>query len=361
MLAALAIFVVGCSSSGESVPPPGDPSGLTTGSGEQLVGLAPGTITQDNYDKAKVAEPFATKLADLVDQNRLGTNFVWLLVTGFLVMFMQAGFALVETGFTRAKNAMHTMSMNFMVYGIGIVGYFLVGFGFAFGGARDHRRDATSADRAARATMLRDHHRRHDLGPPRHDRVRAVRVALRRRRHRVLPVPARVHGHRRHHPDRLDGRALALEAVRPLRPLRFGDPVPVLRNWTWGGGWLSPARAKSALASATRTSPDPASSTRIGGWCALAGAMVIGPRIGTYVKTARHCRCRATTRSWRSSARSSLPSAGSASTRDRRFGASGNGALRIGIVAVVTLLASGFGAARRCSTPCGPRASRTRA
>ena len=36
-------------------------------------------------------------------------------MTGFLVMFMQAGFALVETGFTRAKNAAHTMSMNFMV------------------------------------------------------------------------------------------------------------------------------------------------------------------------------------------------------------------------------------------------------
>ena len=61
-------------------------------------------------------------------------NFVWLLVTGFLVMFMQAGFALVETGFTRAKNAMHTMSMNFMVYAIGMIGFFLVGFAIAFGG-----------------------------------------------------------------------------------------------------------------------------------------------------------------------------------------------------------------------------------
>ena len=41
----------------------------------------------------------------MVDQNRLGINFMWTLVTGFLVMFMQAGFALVETGFCRAKNA----------------------------------------------------------------------------------------------------------------------------------------------------------------------------------------------------------------------------------------------------------------
>jgi len=52
-------------------------------------------------------------------------NFVWTLVAGFLVMFMQAGFALVETGLIRAKNAAHTMSMNFMVYGLGMLGFFI--------------------------------------------------------------------------------------------------------------------------------------------------------------------------------------------------------------------------------------------
>ena len=52
--------------------------------------------------------------------NTVAINFVWTLVTGFLVMFMQAGFAMVETGFTRAKNAAHTFAMNFMVYGLGI-------------------------------------------------------------------------------------------------------------------------------------------------------------------------------------------------------------------------------------------------
>jgi Amt family ammonium transporter len=62
-------------------------------------------------------------------------NFVWTLVAGFLVMFMQAGFALVETGLIRAKNAAHTMSMNFMVYGIGMIGFFICGFAFMCGGA----------------------------------------------------------------------------------------------------------------------------------------------------------------------------------------------------------------------------------
>jgi len=62
-------------------------------------------------------------------------NFVWTLIAGFLVMFMQAGFALVETGLIRGKNAAHTMSMNFMVYGIGMTGFLICGFAFMCGGA----------------------------------------------------------------------------------------------------------------------------------------------------------------------------------------------------------------------------------
>jgi ammonium transporter, Amt family len=55
-------------------------------------------------------------------------------VAGFLVMFMQAGFAMVETGGTRAKNAAHTITMNFMVYGIAMMAYWAVGFALQAGG-----------------------------------------------------------------------------------------------------------------------------------------------------------------------------------------------------------------------------------
>jgi Amt family ammonium transporter len=61
-------------------------------------------------------------------------NFVWVLMAGFLVMFMQAGFALVETGLCRGKNAAHTMSMNFLVYALGMFGFFVCGFAFMCGG-----------------------------------------------------------------------------------------------------------------------------------------------------------------------------------------------------------------------------------
>src|SRR3989440_3121213 len=66
--------------------------------------------------------------------NTVAINFVWTLVAGFLVMFMQAGFAMVETGFTRAKNAAHTFGMNFMVYGIAMLAYWAIGFALQAGG-----------------------------------------------------------------------------------------------------------------------------------------------------------------------------------------------------------------------------------
>ena len=64
----------------------------------------------------------------------IGINFVWTLVAGFLVMLMQLGFCMVETGFTRAKNAAHTATMNFMVYGVAMMAYWAVGFAIQAGG-----------------------------------------------------------------------------------------------------------------------------------------------------------------------------------------------------------------------------------
>jgi Amt family ammonium transporter len=72
--------------------------------------------------------------ADATAANGVSINFAWTLVTGFLVMFMQAGFAMVETGFTRAKNAAHTIAMNFMVYGLAMMGYWVTGFALQAGG-----------------------------------------------------------------------------------------------------------------------------------------------------------------------------------------------------------------------------------
>ena len=93
-----------------------------------------GTPTKDQANAIFMAET-----PDVLANSPAGIslNISWTLITGFLVMFMQAGFALVETGFTRAKNAAHTMAMNFMVYGLGMLGFWVSGFAIQYGGNGD--------------------------------------------------------------------------------------------------------------------------------------------------------------------------------------------------------------------------------
>ncbi len=80
--------------------------------------------------------PGTMSVADVYDRvahNLFSVNFVWTLVTGFLVMFMQAGFMYVETGLCRAKNAAHTAAMNFMIYPLGCVAFWAYGFAIGWG------------------------------------------------------------------------------------------------------------------------------------------------------------------------------------------------------------------------------------
>src|SRR5215831_12411900 len=119
---------------GTSSPDPkaranGDPSGDLTGNVSDI------TVADPVTDKTPNAKGLT--LGDVVNQigqNKIAINFVWTLITGFLVMFMQAGFAIVETGLCRAKNANHTMMMNFMVYGVGMLAFWLIGFTIQMGG-----------------------------------------------------------------------------------------------------------------------------------------------------------------------------------------------------------------------------------
>ena len=142
--------------------------------------------------------------------NTVAINFVWTLVAGFLVMFMQAGFAMVETGFTRAKNAAHTATMNFMVYGVAMMAYWAVGFAIqaggvgALGGPRKLQTPRISFDRLDR---------RPRVGPVWHPGLLPHRRGLHRAGVRLLPVPDGVHGHHRHDPDRRPGGAVEVHVL----------------------------------------------------------------------------------------------------------------------------------------------------
>src|SRR5258708_33627608 len=101
----------------------GDPGGTLTGTINDVPAADP---------KVGVTLP---DVANQVGQNKISINFTWTLITGFLVMFMQAGFAMVESGLKRVKNANHTYMMNFLVYGCGLLAYWLIGFAIQMGGA----------------------------------------------------------------------------------------------------------------------------------------------------------------------------------------------------------------------------------
>ena len=336
------VLVAGCASTGEAVPAPGDPGGITTGTGEHLDGLAPGSIAKGDYEAAKTSEPYAAKLADLIDQNRLGINFVWLLVTGFLVMFMQAGFALVETGFTRAKNAMHTMSMNFMVYAIGVVGFFLVGFGIAFGGLGvvgvpnlgglaplSSEFGITIGDTTwgiAGGTGLALSGSSYDVGVIAFflfqlvfmDTAATIPTGSMAERFRFKPFVVY---------------ALFISAIL----------YPFYANWAWGGGFLSQL-GSLGLGSGYVDFAGSGVVHSIGGWAALAGAIVLGPRIGKYNKDGSSNTILGHNQILALLGTFILAFGWFGFNPGSTFGASGNGALRIGIIAVVTLLASAFGA-----------------
>lgn len=102
----------------------GDPCGDKTGSAVDVVGTANPSVDGGSF----------TDVANQVGKNMVAVNFTWVLLAGALVLFFQSGFALVETGFTRAKNAAHTMMMNFVIFAIGGVTWFAVGFPLMFGG-----------------------------------------------------------------------------------------------------------------------------------------------------------------------------------------------------------------------------------
>src|SRR5439155_27133709 len=101
----------------------GDPCGSVTG-----------TINDVPVSDTMVGSTLGD-VANQVGQNKIGINFTWTLVCGFLVMFMQAGFAMVEAGLCRVKNANHTYMMNFFVYGCGLLAYWLIGFAIQMGGS----------------------------------------------------------------------------------------------------------------------------------------------------------------------------------------------------------------------------------
>jgi len=131
--------------------PKADPAGIATGDkstavdagGNSFAVPAPTDKSSPDYPKNKkdfddyqsqaAKEPLAVKLADSVGHIRVATNLRGL-EHRYLVLFMQAGFALLTCGLVRKKNAGHLMMLNFAAYVFAFLAYYAVGYAFQFGG-----------------------------------------------------------------------------------------------------------------------------------------------------------------------------------------------------------------------------------
>jgi len=218
-------------------------------------------------------------LAEAIGRNAIAINFVWTLITGFLVMFMQAGFALVETGFCRKKNAAHVIMTNFVIYAIGIVGFFVAGFAFMFGGASG----IASLGGTAPLTGIWEIAKgwgiigykgfflnsggTYDVGVYILFLFQMVFMDTAA----TIPTGAMA--------ERWKFSAFCIYGL-------FISMVtyPIFGNWVWGGGWLSKLGVNLGLGHGYIDFAGSSVVHAVGGITALAGALVLGPRIGKFNK-----------------------------------------------------------------------------
>lgn len=234
-----------------------------------------------------MADPTITELARTVaDQakslgdTQTALNIVWTMVAGFLVMFMQAGFALVETGLTRAKNAAHTMAMNFLVYAIGIIGFYFVGFGLQMGGVGAvFGGDALLAREFTVNLFGKPFGLFGMTGFLLHPlNLFTAGVAAMFLFQMVFMDTAAT----------IPTGALA-ERWKFLAFAVYGLFIsiiiyPVYGNWVWGGGWLSQLGANFGLGHGAVDFAGSGVVHMVGGVTSVAGILVLGPRIGKYKK-----------------------------------------------------------------------------
>ncbi|MGC4087980.1 MAG: ammonium transporter [Polyangiaceae bacterium] len=207
------------------------------------------------------------------------TNLVWTLLCGFLVMFMQAGFALVETGLCRKKNAAHTMAMNFLVYAIGILGFWCVGFGLQMGGVGAMATFGGDATLSSEFTI--------DIAGKSFGLFGTKGFFLTIANY--TPAVAAMFLFQMVFMDTtatIPTGAMA-ERWKFLSFVLFSFVIssviyPVYGNWVWGGGWLSTLGAHYGLGHGHVDFAGSSVVHMTGGVAALIGAKMIGPRIGKF-------------------------------------------------------------------------------
>ena len=206
---------------------------------------------------AEEAVPTVASNAAAIAAVQTHADYLWTLIAAFLVFLMQAGFAMVEAGFTRAKSAVNIMMKNLMDFSLGTLGYWAIGFGLMFGASK-------TGWFGTSGFFLSDFAKD---GEPWTLAFWMFQVVF------AATAATIVSG------------AMA-ERTKFVGYLAYSVVIsaviyPIFGSWAWGSlfngsGWLEGLGFIDFAGSTVVHS--------VGGWAALAGAMVLGPRIGKYSK-----------------------------------------------------------------------------
>ncbi len=244
-----------------------DTTGMTTGGVKDVPSALPGL-------------PSINEIGQSMGQTRVTLNILWTMIAGFMVMFMQAGFSLVEMGFVRSKNAANTALSVLLTYGIGVIGFWGIGFALQMGGAQGLYPQIGGAENLNRL-----------IGPIVDGKVwgllggsgfglagnaydistftlfffQSVFLAA------ALAIPTGAFA------ERIKTSAMVIYAI-------FASILiyPIFANWVWGGGWLSSLGVNAGLGHGYVDFAGSGVVHLTGGVMALMGALVLGPRIGKY-------------------------------------------------------------------------------
>jgi Amt family ammonium transporter len=204
--------------------------------------------------------PTIASNADAIALVQTHADYLWTLIAAALVFFMQAGFAMVEAGFTRAKNAVNILAKNLMDFSMGSIAFWAVGFGLMFGAS-------STGWFGTSGFFLSDFSIGGDPWVLAFWMFQAVFAAT------AATIVSGAMAERTKFISYLAYSALLTAFIYPV----FG-------SWAWGSlfngnGWLEGLGFIDFAGSTVVHS--------VGGWVALAGAIVLGPRIGKYTKDGR--------------------------------------------------------------------------
>ncbi|MBK9516756.1 MAG: ammonium transporter [Anaeromyxobacter sp.] len=215
---------------------------------------------------AEAAPVFTQAMADSIASQKVAMDTIWVMLTAFLVFFMNLGFALVESGFCRAKNTVNILFKNFVVFAVSSLVFLAVGYGLMFGDGNPIV--GTSGLFFASGA---------DNSPAMGDAYQGVYKSL---SWTGVPLWAKFFFQLV-----FAGTAATIVSGAVAERIKFssfliftlflvGIIYPIGGHMIWGGGWLAGMGFLDFAGSTVVHS--------IGGWSALAGIIVLGPRIGKY-------------------------------------------------------------------------------